>query len=115
MTPLFKNDVLEDLKSQLVSERNRLQDLLSKTRLHLHRDERLSADFAEQAIETENDQVVEALDQEAQIELSQVNKALQRMAQGTYGACVVCGENIHIKRLQAIAYTPFCIDCASRK
>ena len=115
MTPLFKNDVIENLKKQLLDEQIRLQNLLSKTRVHLHRDEPLSADFAEQAVETENDQVVEALDQEAQIELSQVNKALMRMEQGTYGACVVCGEDINIKRLQAIAYTPFCIACASQK
>ncbi len=115
MSPLFKNDELEGLKMQLLLEQKRLNDLLSKTKLHLHRKEPISADFAEQATETENDQVVESLDQEAQIELSQVYKALSRMEQGTYGGCVVCGEKINPKRLQAIPHTPFCFSCANQK
>lgn len=115
MNALFKNEELDYLKSQLLDEHKRLTDLLSKTRLHLNRSEPISADFAEQATETENDQVVEALDQEAQIELSQVNKALLRMEQGSYGDCVVCGKNINPKRLEALPHTPFCIACASEK
>jgi len=115
MNALFRNDELDFLKLKLLNEHKRLSDLLSKTRVHLNKSEPISADFAEQAIETENDQVVEALDQEAQIELSQVNKALLRLEQGTYGDCVVCGNSIHSKRLEAIPYTPFCIACASEK
>lgn len=115
MAALIERNALDDLKAQLLSEQQRLQDLLSKTRLHLHRSEPVPADFAEQATETENDQVVEALDQEAQIELSQINKALLRIEQGTYGACVVCGDRINPKRLEAIPYTPFCFTCASEK
>ncbi len=115
MAALIERNVLDDLKAQLLSEQHRLDSLLSKTRLHLHRSEPVSADFAEQATETENDQVVEALDQEAQIELSQINKALLRIEQGTYGACVVCGERINPKRLEAIPHTPFCFSCASEK
>ncbi len=115
MVALIERNVLDDLKAQLLSEQKRLQDLLSKTHLHLHRSEPVPADFAEQAIETENDQVVEALDQEAQIELSQINKALLRIEKDTYGACVVCGDRINLKRLQAIPHTPFCFTCASEK
>jgi DnaK suppressor protein len=115
MVALIERNALDNLTEQLLSEQKRLTDLLSKTRLHLHRSEPVPADFAEQAIETENDQVVEALDQEAQIELSQINKALARIEEGTYGACVVCGEGINPKRLEAIPHTPFCISCASEK
>ncbi|TDR23650.1 TraR/DksA family transcriptional regulator [Marinicella litoralis] len=115
MNALFKNDELELLKSKLLFEHQRLTALLSKTRIHLHRSEPISADFAEQATETENDQVVDFLDQEAQIELSQVNKALLRIKQGGYGDCVVCGQKIKTKRLHALPHTPFCIDCASEK
>jgi len=115
MTPLIERNVLDNLLTQLLSEQKRLSRLLSKTRLHLHRSDPIPAEFAEQAVETENDQVVEALDQEAQIELSQINKALVRIQQGTYGACVVCGKRIDLKRLEAVPHTPFCISCASEK
>ena len=115
MNALMQNRLLNELKSTLVEEQQRLEKLLTKTKAHFNRNEPLSADFAEQAIETENDQVVHALDQEAQIELSQVNKALLRMERGDYGGCVVCGQTINPDRLKALPHTPFCITCASEK
>jgi DnaK suppressor protein len=115
MNALLDVHLMDELKQHMLEEQNRLNELLSRTRRHLNRSEPVSADFAEQAIETENDQVVEALDQEAQIELSQINKALLRMEQGHYGECVVCGEAISAKRLEAIPHTPFCYSCASAK
>ncbi|MFC3195210.1 TraR/DksA family transcriptional regulator [Marinicella sediminis] len=115
MNTLHDVQLLDELKQHLLDEKQRLSDLLTKTQRHLRRTEPLSADFAEQAIETENDQVVEALDQEAQIELSQINKALLRMEEGQYGDCVVCGNPIGSQRLEAIPHTPFCYACASAK
>jgi len=115
MKALMDPKLLAQLKNHLLQEQQRLSALLSKTKLHLHRSEPISADFAEQAIETENDQVVETLDQEAQIELSQINKALIRIEQGTFGECVVCGKSINTERLKALPHTPFCFDCASAK
>ena len=115
MNALKQNPILAELQTLLLSEQDRLMNLLTKTKAHFNRKEPLSADFAEQAVETENDQVVDALDQEAQIELSQINKALLRIEQGEYGNCVVCGQSINPKRLQALPHTPFCISCASAK
>jgi len=58
---------------------------------------------------------VAALDQGAQIELSQINKAISRIESGSYGECVVCDQSIQQERLRAIPHTPFCIGCASAK
>lgn len=115
MKILMKQEFLETIKGHLLMEQERLIQLLAKTRLHIHRSEPISADFAEQSVEVENDVVVESLDQNAQIELSQVNKALKRMKEGTFGSCVVCNQSISVKRLEAIPHTPFCIKCASAK
>ncbi|MGD8430178.1 MAG: TraR/DksA family transcriptional regulator [Ectothiorhodospiraceae bacterium] len=43
-----------------------------------------------------------------------VENALQRLAQGTYGACVDCGEVIALARLQANPAAARCIDCQRR-
>ncbi|MGH9458930.1 MAG: TraR/DksA family transcriptional regulator [Thermoanaerobaculia bacterium] len=43
--------------------------------------------------------------------LVQVGDALKRMDRGGYGACTNCGATIGERRLQAIPWTPFCIDC----
>ena len=45
--------------------------------------------------------------------LDQVDAALARIADGTYGSCAVCGEAIAEGRLEARPWTPFCIRHAS--
>lgn len=109
----MNTELLEQIKSKLVSEQQRLSGLLERTHAHTHRTEPLSADFAEQAIETENDQVVEALDREGKIELTQINTALKRIDDGSYGQCDKCGGEIQEARLIAIPETAFCIKCAA--
>jgi len=46
--------------------------------------------------------------------LYQVERALFRMEEGTYGVCRECGKRIDDARLKAIPYTRLCIDCATR-
>jgi DnaK suppressor protein len=41
--------------------------------------------------------------------LKQVRDALQRIEDGTFGACIVDGEPIEEKRLKAIPWTPYCL------
>jgi len=78
-----------------------------------HREEPIPADFAEQAVALENQEVLEALDEDARVELEQINQALQRLEEGVYGSCASCGEAIAPERLHAIAWAILCIDCAS--
>ena len=40
-----------------------------------------------------------------------VNQALDRIEEGIYGTCQQCGREIPQARLQAIPYTPYCINC----
>jgi DnaK suppressor protein len=44
--------------------------------------------------------------------LAQVTAALQRIDAGTFGKCVVCGRPIGKERLDALPYTPFCVEDA---
>jgi DnaK suppressor protein len=47
--------------------------------------------------------------------LRQVNDALKRMEDGTYGLCLECGLSIDIARLKAIPYAELCMDCQTRR
>ncbi len=47
--------------------------------------------------------------------LQLVDDALARFENGTYGLCLDCGQEIDAARLQAIPYTPFCLDCQSKR
>ena len=40
-----------------------------------------------------------------------IDEAFTRMRDNTYGVCTNCNVEIGEKRLQAVPWTPFCIDC----
>jgi RNA polymerase-binding protein DksA len=66
------------------------------------------------------DQDVEGLDEQLAIAqneeqlLEQVEEALQRIEDGTFGKCGDCGRDISQARLEAIPYSARCIQCAQR-
>jgi DnaK suppressor protein len=43
--------------------------------------------------------------------LRDVRAALTRIQEGTYGTCLNCEEEIGLKRLHAVPWTPLCIAC----
>ena len=47
--------------------------------------------------------------------LAKIDAALEKIEKGTYGACVSCGEEIGVKRLQARPVAELCIDCKSEQ
>jgi DnaK suppressor protein len=53
-----------------------------------------------------------AAERRRQLELTRIQAAFKRLAEGEYGACVTCGEDIAVKRLKVDPATPTCIDCA---
>jgi RNA polymerase-binding protein DksA len=52
----------------------------------------------------------EGLEEGAQQTLSEIDAALQRIEDGTYGICENCGKPIGAERLAAIPWTRLCID-----
>ncbi len=73
----------------------------------------LSSDFAEQATERENDDVLEEIARETQFSIHQLKAALRRLEDGSYGTCAACGEEISEGRLDAIPETTHCVNCAA--
>ena len=52
----------------------------------------------------------EGLEAGAQQTLAEIDAALRRMDEGTYGICEACGKPIGAERLAAIPWTRLCID-----
>ena len=46
--------------------------------------------------------------------LREVQAALRRVQQGTYGVCAACDEPISAKRLEAVPWAKFCVQCQER-
>src|SRR5450432_1062372 len=58
----------------------------------------------------ERELAIRNLDRESNL-LRQVRGALARIAEGSYGICMHCEEEISQKRLNAVPQTAFCIKC----
>ncbi|HLV16277.1 MAG TPA: TraR/DksA family transcriptional regulator [Pseudomonas sp.] len=69
-------------------------------------------DFAEQAQERQNDDVLRGLLLEAEEGLREVSRALERLEEGSYGECTRCGEPIGEARLEALPMASLCVRCA---
>lgn len=71
-----------------------------------------SPDWEELATEREEDEVLEGMGQSGLREIGKIRAALARIADGSYGVCVRCGNDIADERLDVLPATPFCRNCA---
>ena len=73
-----------------------------------------TSDVAEQASETfEHDNSL-ALLRSLRVTQDQIERAVAKFEQGTYGRCDECGGPIAAERLEAIPYATLCIDCKGK-
>lgn len=98
------------LKSQFQQRIVELQHRIDS----IHQDfaEGRDADWSEQAGERENDEVLNALESEAKVEIQLLSNAITRIENGNYGICQDCGEDIAPKRLEVQPAAIKCINCA---
>ncbi len=68
-------------------------------------------DFKDMAVEETQAVVEQAVAGKAADELEQVVAARRRLADGSYGECLDCGEEIDVRRLTAMPGTPYCTGC----
>ena len=103
----------ETLQGKLLDLCAELQERVDTiTRDIRHENDPPEKDSAEQALERENDEVLDSLANAAREELVQIKQALARMESDEYGYCTKCGAEINPARLDAIPYAERCIKCA---
>jgi DnaK suppressor protein len=73
--------------------------------------EQSSGDVVDFALDSAQDEISSQLAEVESRELANVELALERMREGSYGICEGCGTNIPIIRLQALPYATCCISC----
>lgn len=104
---------MADRKQELEGLRDELIERFDRYKAHKEqRNGPLDKDVEDQSIEVVNDEVIEALQREAEDELRQVMHALKRIEAGEGDDCERCGEPIDGRRLAALPYTTVCRDCA---
>lgn len=108
----------DNLRAQLESERDRLAAIVAEMERieretlseasgeNTYRDH--MADLGTATFERDLDM---ALEENAREGLLEVNQALERIANGTYGTCARCGADIPVERLEAYPTASLCIVC----
>lgn len=104
---------LTAIRDQLLKRQSELRKRTERAKSDLrHEQDPLVADFADQAGQRSNDEVLAAISDSGQSELNQISVALRRIDAGKYTTCAACGEEIAPERLKAVPYTDRCSACA---
>ncbi|MEA3402023.1 MAG: TraR/DksA C4-type zinc finger protein [Armatimonadota bacterium] len=104
---------LEEERARLQSELKRIEDRAAgRDRLH---SEQAGQDFDEPggdaATETVDRAQSMAVGASLREQLDEVNAALEKIEQGTYGICDNCGKPITKKRLRVLPWATLCKEC----
>ena len=94
-------------RAELLVRKHRVDDDLGR------RNEPLVADSSDQAIQLQNDETLQEIGDAARREIEAIDEALERLRQGQYGTCKVCGAEIPAARLRAMPHAITCVDCSS--
>lgn len=112
-----------DMRDELLAQKQRLEQALDRKRkarqagmvemvdeLSLY--DQHPADVASELYEREKDA---GLEENLELQLTEVNHALEQMQDGNYGYCEKCGDAIGARRLQALPHAVLCVDCAEKE
>lgn len=103
---------VKDAEIRLALETKKQELTTRLDRIHANLRRGYEADSKERAKQLEDNEVVDALGNEAREELKKITAAMIRLDEGEYGICVECGLPINEGRLQVYPYADECIDCA---
>ena len=109
---MAREDALLRLHKSLLARRDHLRKKLAEELANL-RDMAAGStgDAADAALDASSDEMSSQLAEFDARELTQIERALVRLKQGTYGLCEGCQKKIPIGRLNALPYTTYCIEC----
>lgn len=71
-------------------------------------------DVADQAVFSYQKEMIFSQGTEGHSQLFRVRLALERLKEGSFGECLQCSRPIGDKRLEALPWTPYCIDCQEK-
>ena len=98
---------LETLRASLLRAAEDLVNGDEPTEINSAAGDQHLADHASDLVDREVDAT---LGDNAEEIVREIDAALARIADGTYGTCAACGQNIPEERLEAIPYATLCVD-----
>ena len=108
---MARRDALLRLHKSLVERRNELLRRLGGDLKDLRRQSATSGDAADLAFDSAGEEVTSQLAELESRELVKIDRAIERLKRGSYGACELCQKTIPISRLNALPFSTTCIEC----
>ncbi len=102
----------ERIHKELQEEKIEILNRLMKDRTHYYENlKNEGGDLADEAMESMEREIIYDLSIAERNELEEINNAIQKLEEGTYGVCETCGEDIPLERLKFKHYAKFCTKC----
>lgn len=108
---MSRKDALLKLRQVLIHRRDAIRRVLEGDLTALAELSLASGDLADAALDTAHEEVTSQMAEVEGRELVQIEEALQRFDDKSYGLCVECEKPVPLARLQALPYARFCINC----
>ncbi len=109
---MARKESIEKLRGLLIMRRDAMRRALAGDLSMLKQLPELSgSDVVDVALDAAQDEISCQLAEVESRELGCIENALERMKQGFYGMCEVCGAKIPMARLNALPYATMCIEC----
>lgn len=106
---------LDYFKTRLEERQRTLQRNVSRTELDGRQtDEDSAQDIADRAASSYNKEFLFHQSNSERQLLELVEDALERIREGGFGQCVSCSQEINPKRLEAVPWTRYCIQCQEK-
>jgi DnaK suppressor protein len=103
---------MEKFRRLLEEKKTSLSTDLAKTRsAEEETTEEATQDIADKAVSSYTREFLYSLTDGERSTLLQIDDALGRIDDGTYGMCINCGQAMAEKRLTAVPWAPYCVDC----
>jgi RNA polymerase-binding protein DksA len=105
----------EKAKQQLLEEQTKLTEQVQQLEAARYESIGYSNHIADDATDAFEQAVDETLKHNAEILLDEVEHALAKLDNGTYGLCEACGARVDRARLEALPHARHCLECQARR
>ncbi len=104
----FKELLLKE-KSRILREILKMEKEVSELR-----ENEIVKDIGDMSLDNFSEELLIKLEERERKMLEEIERALEKINNGTYGICERCGEPIEEKRLEAKPYARYCISCRKK-
>ena len=100
---------IDEIKDRLIAERENLLNKLKENDLSI--DDSETPDPVDLAVRNYSKNVMLAVSENDSRQIILINEALERIDDEEYGTCQNCEKEINPKRLDAIPWARYCLNC----